>query len=96
MQKDPFLKLGGDLVEETPKVHPDNIQLFRNIAKFFDIRVVGIDFLIKDVAHSWKNQECAVLELNSLPCIELHHFPSSGKPQNVADAIVSLFFKYYI
>ena len=96
LQKDPFLKLGGDLVEETPKVHPDNIQLFRNIAKFFDIRVVGIDFLIKDVAHSWKNQECAVLELNSLPCIELHHFPSSGKPQNVADAIVSLFFKYYI
>ena len=96
LQKDPFLKLGGDLVEETPKVHPDNIQLFRNIAKFFDIRVVGIDCLIKDITHSWKNQKCAVLELNSLPCIELHHFPSSGKPQNVADAIVSLFFKYYI
>jgi len=96
LQKDPFLKLGGDLVEETPKVHPDNIQLFRNIAKFFDIRVVGIDFLIKDIADSWKNQKCAVLELNSLPCIELHHFPFSGKPQNVAGAIVSLFFKYYI
>lgn len=96
LQKDPFLKLGGDLVEETSKVHPDNIQLFRNIAKFFDIRVVGIDFLIKDIAHSWKNQKCAVLELNNLPCIELHHFPSFGKPQNVADAIVNLFFKYYI
>ncbi len=96
LQKDPFLKLGGDLVEETPKVHPDNIQLFRNIAKFFDIRVVGIDFLIKDITRSWKNQKCAVLELNSLPCIELHHFPSSGEPQNVAGAIVSLFFKYYI
>ena len=96
LQKDPFLKLGGDLVEETPKVHPDNIQLFRNIAKFFDIRVDGIDFLIKDITRSWKNQKCAVLELNSLPCIELHHFPSSGEPQNVAGAIVSLFFKYYI
>lgn len=96
LQKDSFLKLGGDLVEVTPQVHPDNIQLFREIAKFFDIRVVGIDFLVQNISDSWKNQQCAVLELNSVPCIELHHFPSSGTPQNVAKAIVDLFFKYYL
>jgi len=96
LQKDPFLKLGGDLVEETPKVHPDNSQLFRDIAKFFDIHVVGIDFLAQDISYSWKNQRCAILELNSAPCIELHHFPSFGKPQNVAGALVDLFFKYYL
>ena len=28
LQKNPFLKLGGDLVEVTEKVHPDNLQLF--------------------------------------------------------------------
>jgi len=96
LQKDSFLKLGGDLIEVTPQVHPDNTQLFRDIARFFDIRVVGIDFLIQDISDSWKNQQCAVLELNSVPCIELHHFPSSGTPQNVAKAIVNLFFKYYL
>jgi cyanophycin synthetase len=37
-----------------------------------------------------------VLELNSVPCIEMHHFPSSGTPQNVAKALVDLFFKYYL
>ncbi|HDY72677.1 MAG TPA: hypothetical protein ENH90_00760 [bacterium] len=96
LQRDSFLKLGGDLVEVTPQVHPDNIQLFRDIAKFFDIRVVGIDFMIQDTSKSYKNQLCAVLELNNLPCIELHHFPSSGTPQNVAKAVVDLFFKYYL
>jgi len=96
LQKDPFLKLGGDLIEVTPQVHPDNTQLFREIAKFFDIRLVGIDFLAQNISDSWKNQRCAVLELNSAPCIELHHFPSSGTPQNVAGAVVNLFLKYYL
>jgi cyanophycin synthetase len=76
--------------------HPDNIQLFKDIAKFFDIRLVGIDFLVPDISSSWQNQQCAVLELNSVPCIETHHFPSSGAPQNVANALVDLFFKYYL
>jgi len=96
LQKDPFLKLGGDLIETTNQVHPDNIQLFREIAKFFDIRLVGIDFLARDISNPWEYQPCAVLELNSLPCIEMHHFPSSGRPQNVAKAVVDLFFKYYL
>ncbi len=96
LQKNPFLKLGGDLEEVTEKVHPDNVRLFKEVAKFFDIRLVGMDFLISDISRSWKSQNCAVLELNSLPCIEMHHFPSSGSPQNVADTLVDLFFKYYL
>ena len=96
LQKNPFLKLGGDLVEVTDTVHPDNIQLFKDIAEYFDIRLVGMDFLVPDISSSWQNQKCAVLELNSVPCIEMHHFPSSGTPQNVANALVDLFFKYYL
>ncbi len=96
LQKDSFLKLGGDLEEMTPRVHPDNLKLFKEVAKFFNVRVVGLDFLAQDISQSWKSQPCAILELNSVPCIELHHFPSSGAPQNVAKAIVSLFFKYYL
>ncbi len=96
LQKDPFLKLGGDLIEMTDYLHLDNFQLFRDIARFFDVRVVGIDFLAQDISLSWKNQTCAVLELNSAPCIEMHHFPSSGKPQNVAASLVNLVFRYYL
>jgi len=96
LQKDPFLKLGGDLVELTPTVHPDNIKLFRDLAKHFDIRITGIDFLAEDISKSWKEQPCAILELNSLPCIELHHFPYSGTPTNPASALADMFAKYYL
>ena len=96
LQKDPFLKLGGDLVETTSSVHEDNIRLFGDLARFFDIRITGIDFLAKSIATSWKEQPCAILELNSLPCIELHHFPSSGTPTDPAKALADMFFKYYL
>ena len=96
LQKNSFLKLGGDLIEITEGVHLDNIRLFRDIARFFDIRLVGLDFLIPDISSAWQNQQCAALELNSVPCIEMHIFPSSGAPQNVADALVDSFFKYYL
>lgn len=95
LQKDPFLKLGGDLIEVTSSVHPANLQLFRNVAKLFDARLVGIDFLVKDISISWKKQPCAILELNSLPCIEMHHFPSSGLPQNVAKSLLNMVLRYY-
>jgi D-alanine-D-alanine ligase-like ATP-grasp enzyme len=95
LQKDPFLKLGGDLIELTPNTHPENLQLFRDIARHFNTKVVGIDFICQDINLSWQAQPCAILELNSLPCIELHHFPSAGQPQNVARALVDLFIKYY-
>lgn len=95
LQKDSFLKLGGDLIEATPFVHPDNLQLFRNVAKLFNAYLVGIDFLAQDISLSWRNQPCAVLELNSLPCIEMHHFPFSGRAQNVAQSLLNMVSKYY-
>lgn len=95
LQRDPFLKLGGDLIEVTEDTHHDNVKLFKKIAKLFDIKVVGIDFLAQDISISFKNQNCAILELNSCPCIEIHHVVSSGKPQNVAGALVNMVLKYY-
>ena len=96
LKRNPFLKLGGDLVEVTPFVHKDNVTLFRDIAKHFNIHVTGIDFIAPDISISWKEQRCAILELNGLPCIEMHHFPSSGIPTNPGGALVDMFYKYYV
>jgi len=95
LQKDPFLYLGGDVIEVTEKVHPDNLKLFQDIARFFDVRVVALDFMCFNISQSWKEQKCAILELNSLPSIEIHHFPTSGKPKNVAKFLTEMVFKYY-
>jgi len=96
LQKDSFLRLGGDIIETTAETHPENQKLFSDVARHFDIRFVGIDFLAQDISLPWREQACAVLELNSLPAFESHHFPVSGQPQNVASALAELFFKYYV
>lgn len=96
LQNEPFMRLGGDIAEVTNELHPDNRQLFIDIAKFFGIRVIGLDFLISDISQSWKNQACAVLELNSLPCIEMHHIPTYGEPQDAAAALYQMTLKYYL
>jgi len=94
LQKDSFVRLGGDIIEVSDQVHGENIKMFREIAKTFKARVVGIDFLAKDVSKPWQEQKCAVLELNANPAFETHHFPISGRPQNVAEKIANMFIKY--
>lgn len=95
LQRDPFIRLGADSSDATDLIHPDNKKLFEDVARAFDVRVVGIDFLCKDISETWRDQQCAILELNSLPCIEVHHFPTHGTPRNVARAIVDLVYAYY-
>ncbi|MGC8775705.1 MAG: hypothetical protein ACP5QN_00070 [Minisyncoccia bacterium] len=94
LQKDPFLRLGGDLEDVTFKIHPDNKKMFQNIAKLFNILVVGIDFVALDIAQSYKNQKCGILELNTLPSIELHTL--NNEKESIAKAMFDLFKKYYL
>ncbi len=90
LQEKIILDLGADLVEVTEKMHPDNVALFKKIAEIFGVKLVGIDFLCDDISLSWKNQNCGIVELNSLPYIDMHHFPSEGEPVNVANWICSM------
>lgn len=95
LQEKVILDLGADLFEETGKMHPDNRKLFEELARRFGARLVGIDFLISDISLSWKSAPCAVLELNSLPYIDMHHFPTEGTPVNVAALVCDLVEKHY-
>jgi len=49
-----------------------------------------------DINRSWKEQTCAILELNNMPAIDLHHVPTEGTPADPAQALVDMFFKYYL
>ena len=42
--------VGAVTVDFTDKVHPENIQLFEKVAEVLDDAVVGIDFIIADIA----------------------------------------------
>jgi cyanophycin synthetase len=61
--------------------------LFRKVAEVMSMDLAGIDFLCADVAQSWRTQPCAVLEVNSMPYLDMHQYPSEGEPEDVAKEV---------
>lgn len=82
-----ILSQGCDIIGHTTNTHPDNRKLFFDIASFLDADLLGIDFICPDIRQSYKSQQTAVLELNSLPYIDMHQYPSHGEPDNVAEEV---------
>jgi len=75
---------GGSSSEDYEICHEDNKELFIRAAKVVGDVMVGFDFIIPDIAKSWRGQKCGFIEANSLPFINLHHDPLLGKPRDVA------------
>lgn len=95
LQEKVILDLGADLFERTSEVHSDNLELFRAVAGLFETKLVGIDVLAEDISESWRKQNFAIIELNSLPYVDMHHFPIEGEPVNVGGFICDMVEKYY-
>ena len=83
-----ILKSGADIHDKTDEVHPDNIALFEKVSRLCESPLIGLDFICQDISRPHHQQECAVLEANSLPYIDMHHYPVTGKPRNVAGLIM--------
>ncbi len=80
--------LGGVTEEVTETVHPENILLFEKIAAFVNDPLIGIDFIIEDITRPWQEQErSGVIELNSMPFIDNHHYLFAGEPRDAAGAV---------
>lgn len=84
---------GGSTEEVTNIIHPENIEMLEHIAKYLDNDIIGIDFIIEDITKPWNEQEYSgIIECNSLPFIDLHHYVMYGEPQNIAGKIWDLIF----
>ncbi len=84
---------GGNIVDVTDTVHPENKILFEKIGELLGDPLVGIDFIIADMSRDWQEQKrCGVIECNSMPFIDLHHYPLEGKVQDVASKLLELNF----
>lgn len=85
--------VGGGITDMTDIIHPDNKIMLEKVAEVLDDPLIGVDFIMDDVSISWKDQpKCGVIECNSAPFIDLHHFPLVGKPRNVASALWDIIY----
>jgi D-alanine-D-alanine ligase-like ATP-grasp enzyme len=82
---------GGTTTEVTDITHPSNVEMLEHVARFLYDPLIGVDFIISDITKSWKEQKhCGIIECNSLPFIDLHHYVMYGKPVNVAGKLWDL------
>lgn len=78
---------GGDIIEETPLLHPENREMFRRAARLFGTDLIGFDLIAEDISKPYTEQSCGIIEANSIPMIDFHQNPSHGQPQPVAAAL---------
>jgi len=82
---------GGTTTEVTDIVHPENVKMLEKLGAFLKDPLVGVDFIIEDITKPWyEEQHCGIIECNSCPFIDLHHYPLFGKPNNVAGKLWDL------
>ncbi|GAB4265305.1 cyanophycin synthetase [Thermincola ferriacetica] len=86
------LSTGGTAIDVTDNVHPENAALAVRAAKIIGLDVAGIDLVAEDIAIPLTSCNGAVIEVNAAPGLRMHHYPSQGKPRNVARAIVDKLF----
>ena len=85
--------VGGGITDVTDIIHKDNIELLEKIANVLDDGLIGVDFIMKDASVSWHNEpHCGVIECNSTPFIDLHHYPLVGAPRNVAGPLWDMIY----
>lgn len=79
---------GGTVHDATDLIGGAAKQTAIEVAKYFDVPVVGVDCISPDIA----KEIGFIIELNSTPDLTLHHFPTVGEPRNPARALVDMLF----
>lgn len=87
------LSTGGEAVECTEKIHPENKRLCEMISRVLRMDIAGIDIRTKDISKPINQQMGAVIEVNACPGLRMHIFPSKGKSINVAKQIVDMLYE---
>lgn len=58
---------GGTLRDCSAAIHPDNREMAESLARCFHLDAAGIDFITPDIGRSWREVDCAVIEVNATP-----------------------------
>ena len=94
LRKESNISTGGDSIDVTDLVHPELKKIAVEAVKAIPgLAYAGVDLMTnKDISKKPTKNSCIIIELNSSPGIDIHHFPYQGKPRNVAKGIIDILF----
>ena len=88
------ISTGGEAVDVTDRIHPDNQELAIRAARTIGLDIAGIDMTCFDIGKPLQGQQGVILEINASPGIRMHLFPSKGKSRKVGNSIIDMLFPY--
>lgn len=86
------ISAGGVSVNVTNEIHPENIKMVENIARFFNVTCLGIDVLAKDITRPWQKGDFGIIEINAGPGVFMHLAPAEGGSVDVPGIIMEQHF----
>lgn len=86
------ISAGGVSINVTNDIHPTNIQMVENIAKFLNVTVLGIDVLAKDIGRPWNEGDFGIIEINAGPGVFMHLAPAEGGSVDIPGKIMEHLF----
>jgi cyanophycin synthetase len=88
LRRNANLSTGGTSTDVTDLVHPEVAAMCCRAAAAAALDVCGIDVRLADITLPPGQQAGAVIELNACPGLRMHLEPTTGRPRDVAGAIV--------
>lgn len=79
------ISTGGEAIDRTDEIHPDNAQIARRAAALIGLDIAGIDIVCPDIARPMRDAG-AIVEINAAPGFRMHLAPSKGRRRDVAGA----------
>jgi cyanophycin synthetase len=86
------LSTGATAIDRTDEIHPDNACIARRAALTVGLDVAGIDIILPDISHSWRETGGGIVEVNASPGFRMHLHPAQGQARNVAKNVLSTLF----
>lgn len=87
------ISTGGDSYDITEEIHPSMGEIaLKAINAIPGLAYAGVDIISRDYKSEQNSDSYIIIEINANPGIDMHHFPYSGKPRNVAKGIVDVIF----
>jgi cyanophycin synthetase len=86
------ISAGGVSFNVTNDMHPENIKMAENIAKFLNVTALGIDVLAGDISQSWRDGNFGIIEINAGPGVFMHLAPAFGGSVDIPGYLMEHFF----
>lgn len=85
--------MGGLPIDRTDDVHPTAIEIAKQTLNAFQgLPYIGIDFMTEDIKKPQNKDTYKIIEINTVPGVDMHYRPAYGKPRNIAKYMADLIY----